>query len=63
MVGVGMVVLVLVLVRRLGRLGMRGRTRTLYPNQNSPIYDNILTDADTPAIHITVYFILDNLTI
>ena len=34
---------------------MRERLRELYPNQNRPIYDNILTDAPIPIIQFPVY--------
>ena len=37
---------------------MRKRLRGLYPNQNRPIYDRVLTVAPIPAIHITEYLIL-----
>ena len=37
---------------------MREPPRVFYPNQNCPIYDNILTVARTPAIQETVYLIL-----
>ena len=37
---------------------MRKRLRGLYPNQNCPICDRVLTDADTLTIHISVYLIL-----
>ena len=32
--------------------------RELYPNQNCPLYDTILTSADSLIIHITAYLIL-----
>ena len=34
---------------------MRERFRELYPDQNRPIYDNILTDAPIPIIQFIVY--------
>ena len=42
---------------------MRKRLRGLYPNQNRPIYDNILTVAPIPAIQETEYLIPVFLTI
>ena len=37
--------------------GMRKRLRGLYPDQNRPICDSILTDLHTLTIHISVYLI------
>ena len=45
-------------VDRLRGWGMRERVRELYPDQNCPIHDRVLTVAHTPAIHETVYLIL-----
>ena len=42
---------------------MRKRLRGLYPNQNCPICDRVLTVAHTPAIQETVYLIPIILTI
>ena len=55
--------LVLVLVEKVEKLRNERTHSHVLPKVKRPISDTILTDTHTLTIHITVYFILDSLTI